>query len=116
LAKTLSNPGILLGENIALRQEGVKVLRRFFIYFTIVLVFFSGIFFLAWQQIYIMKMTYEIHQLRRSLKELSFKNIKLKFEISSLSSLSRVEKEATESLNLRPPAFDQVKIIEEKGK
>ena len=116
MAKTLSGPGIFLGENLALRQEGVKVLRKFFIYFTIVLVFFSGIFFLAWQQIYIIKITYEIHQLRRSFKELSFANKKLKFGISSLSSLSRVEKEATGSLNLKTPAFDQVKIMEKKGK
>ena len=111
MAKTFSNTTVFLGGNIILKQEGVKKLRKFFIYFLIVLVFFSGIFFLVWEEIYIMKLTYEIHHLGRNLKELNFKNKKLKFEISNLSSLSRVEKEAARRLNLKTPEPEQVKVL-----
>ena len=111
MAKTLSNTSVFLGGNIVLRQEGIKKLRRFFIYLLTVLVFFSGIFFIVWEEIYIMKLTYEIHQLRRNLKELNFNNKKLKFEISTLSSLSRIEKEAVSILNLKSPESEQVKVI-----
>ena len=109
MAKTFSNATVFLGGNIILKQEGVKKLRKFFIYLLIVLVFFSGIFFLVWEEIYIMKLTYEIHQLGRNLKELNLKNKKLKFEISNLSSFSRVEKEAASRLNLKKPEPEQVK-------
>lgn len=111
MAKTLSNTSVFLGGNIVLKQEGVKKLRRFFIYLIIVLIFFSGIFFLVWEEIYIIRLTYEIHQLGRNLKELNFKNKKLKFEISTLSSLSRVEKEAASNLSLKTPAPEQVKVL-----
>ena len=111
MAKTFSNATVFLGGNIILKQEGVKKLRKFFIYLLIVLVFFSGIFFLVWEEIYIMKLTYEIHQLGRNLKELNLKNKKLKFEISNLSSFSRVEKEAASRLNLKTPEPEQVKVL-----
>ena len=111
MAKTFSNTSVFLGGNIILKQEGVKKLRKFFIYLLIVLVFFSGIFFLVWEEIYIMKLTYEIHQLGRNLKELNLKNKKLKFEISNLSSFSRVEKEAASRLNLKTPEPEQVKVL-----
>ena len=58
-----------------------------------------------------MKLTYEIHHLGRSLKELNLKNKKLKFEISNLSSFSRVEKEAASRLNLKTPEPEQVKVL-----
>jgi len=38
-------------------------------------------------------------------------NKKLKFEISTLSSLSRIEKEAVSILNLKSPESEQVKVI-----
>ncbi len=111
MAKTFSNATVFWGGNIILKQEGVKKLRKFFTYLLIVLVFFSGIFFLVWEEIYIMKLTYEIHQLGRNLKELNLKNKKLKFEISNLSSLSRVENEAASKLNLKTPQPEQVKVL-----
>lgn len=112
MAKTLTSAGVFVGEKFTIRKEGIKKLRRFFIYLSIVLIFFSGIFFIAWQEIYIMKMTYEIQQLRLSLKELTLRNKKLKFKISSLSSLSRIENEATKNLKLKTPTADQFRVIE----
>jgi len=94
VGKTFSNADGFFVENLMLRQESVKKLRGFFIYLLIILIFFSGIFFMAWQEI--------------------VKNKKLKLEISALSSLSRVEREAVENLKLKVPTFEQVRIIEKK--
>ena len=112
MAKTLTSTGVFLGEKFTLRQEGIKKLKRFFIYLSVILIFFSGIFFIAWQEIYIMKMTYEIQQSRLSLKELTLRNKKLKYKISALSSLNRIESEATKKLSLKTPKSDQVRVIE----
>ncbi|MBI5182223.1 MAG: cell division protein FtsL [Nitrospirae bacterium] len=65
----------------------------------------------VWQRVMIVELGYEIERLRQQRTELSRKNAELLTEVSSLSSLPRIEKIALSNLNMKRPEKGSVIIV-----
>ena len=86
-----------------------KELRRW-VEFGIVIV--AVVLFAAWQNFELIQHGYRIEDLRKEHEIEKSKNQHLRLDIESLTSPKRVERIATEKLNLVVPSQDQVIVIE----
>jgi cell division protein FtsL len=86
-----------------------KELRRW-VGFGIVIV--AVVLFAAWQNFELIQHGYRIEDLRKEHEIEKSKNQHLRLDIESLTSPKRVERIATEKLNLVVPSQDQVIVIE----
>jgi cell division protein FtsL len=75
--------------------------------------FVFGVLFYIWQQVQIVKLSYEIEDLKEIKKELSNVNRNLKLEVSSLKSLARIEKKAKTELGFELPRKGQILLAKE---
>ncbi|MEK6682165.1 MAG: cell division protein FtsL [Nitrospirota bacterium] len=65
----------------------------------------------VWQRVMIVELGYEIERLRQERTELTRKNAELLTEVSSLTSLTRIEKIALSNLNMKRPEKGAVIIV-----
>lgn len=65
----------------------------------------------VWQRVMIVELGYEIERLRQERTELTHKNAELLTEVSSLTSLTRIEKIALSNLNMKRPEKGAVIIV-----
>ena len=80
-------------------------------YFLIAFFFFSGLVVIIWQQVYIIRISYEIQKLEETHRDLTRLNKGLRLQLLSLGRLERIEQVAEENLGLLPPEHNQMVIV-----
>lgn len=75
----------------------------------------SLLFLYAWQHMQVVKLSYEVQDLRVQKRGLTNDYYYLKYKLHEVNGLSRVERTAREQLGMETPKSDQVVILEEGG-
>lgn len=81
----------------------------FFILFLVFLI--SGSLFYVWSRIQVIQVGYEISNALKEERALSEANKRIRLEIATLKSYTRIEKIAVEELGMGKPKPDQVIVI-----
>jgi cell division protein FtsL len=98
------------GEDSKARPKGIKL--NFLILFTLLMLFFiAGSLFYVWSRIQVIQLGYEISNALKEKRVLTEANKKLRLEIATLKSYSRIEKLAEEELRMAKPRPEQVIVI-----
>jgi cell division protein FtsL len=98
------------GEDSKARPKGIKL--NFLILFTLLMLFFiAGSLFYVWSRIQVIQLGYEISNALKEKRVLTEANKKLRLEIATLKSYSRIEKLAAEELRMAKPRPEQVIVI-----
>jgi len=98
------------GEDSKARPKGIKL--NFLILFTLLMLFFiAGSLFYVWSRIQVIQRGYEISNALKEKRVLTEANKKLRLEIATLKSYSRIEKFAAEELRMAKPRPEQVIVI-----
>jgi cell division protein FtsL len=98
------------GEDSKVRRKGIKL--NLLILFTLLMFFFiGGSLFYVWSRIQVIQRGYEISNALKVERTLTETNKKLRLEIATLKSYSRIEKLALEELRMAKPKPEQVIVI-----
>lgn len=98
------------GEDSRSGRKGIKL--NVLILFTLLTLFFTGgALFYVWSRIQVIQLGYEISNALKGERGLTEANKKLRLEIATLKSCSRIEKFATEELRMAKPKPEQVIVI-----
>ena len=97
-------------------QGGSKTKSSFrkstLLHFTILILFLvGGSLFYVWSRIQVIQFGYEISSALKAGRELSESSKKLRLEIATLKSYTRIEKIAVEDLKMAKPNPDKVIVI-----
>jgi cell division protein FtsL len=113
MSKTMSKNGNLIlwtGEDSKVRPKGIKL--NLLILFTLLMLFFiGGSLFYVWSRIKVIQLGYEISNALKEERVLTEANKKLRLEIATLKSYTRIEKLAVEKLRMAKPKPEQVIVI-----
>jgi cell division protein FtsL len=92
------------------RPKRIKL--NLLILFTLLMFFFiGGSLFYVWSRIQVIQLGYEISNAMKGERTLTEANKKLRLEIATLKSFSRIEKLALEELKMAKPKPEQVIVI-----
>lgn len=98
------------GEDSKVKSKGIKL--NLLILFTLLMFFFiGGSLFYVWSRIQVIQRGYEISNALKEERTLTETNKKLRLEIATLKSYSRIEKLALEELRMAKPKPEQVIVI-----
>jgi cell division protein FtsL len=98
------------GEDSKAKSKGIKL--NFLFLFTVVMLFvIIGSLFYVWSRIQVIQLGYEISNAMKEERVLTEVNKKLRVEIATLKSYSRIEKLAEEELRMAKPKPEQVIVI-----
>lgn len=95
------------------REKDLSKLKKMGVFLLLGSFFVFGVLFYIWQQVQIVKLRYEIEDLKEIKKELLNVNKNLKLEVSSLKSLARIEKKAKTELGFELPRKGQILLAKE---
>jgi cell division protein FtsL len=113
MSKTMSKNGnriLWTGEDSKVRPKGIKL--NLLILFTLLMLFFiGGSLFYVWSRIKVIQLGYEISNALKEERVLTEANKKLRLEIATLKSYTRIEKLAVEELRMAKPKPEQVIVI-----
>ena len=113
MAKNLNKNGdriLWTGEDSKVRPKGIKL--NLLVLFTLLLLFFiGGSLFYVWTRIQVIQLGYEISNTLKEERALTEANKKLRLEIATLKSYTRIEKLAVEDLKMAKPKPEQVIVI-----
>jgi cell division protein FtsL len=113
MAKNLNKNGdriLWTEEDSKVRPKGIKL--NLLILFTLLLFFFiGGSLFYVWTRIQVIQLGYEISNVLKEERALTEANKKLRVEIATLKSYTRIEKLAVEDLKMTKPKPEQVIVI-----
>jgi cell division protein FtsL len=113
MAKIVNRNGdriLWTGEGFKSRPKGTKL--NLLIFFTLLILFFiGGSLFYVWSRIQVIQLGYEISNVLKEERALIEANKKLRLEIATLKSYSRIEKFAVEELRMAKPKPEQVIVI-----
>jgi cell division protein FtsL len=113
MSKTMSKNGnriLWTGEDSKVRPKGIKL--NLLILFTLFMLFFiGGSLFYVWSRIKVIQLGYEISNALKEERVLTEANKKLRLEIATLKSYTRIEKLAVEELRMAKPKPEQVIVI-----
>ena len=113
MAKNLNKNGdriLWTGEDSKVRPKGIKL--NLLILFTLLMLFFiGGSLFYVWTRIQVIQFGYEISNTLKEERALTEANKKLRLEIATLKSYTRIEKLAVEDLKMAKPKPEQVIVI-----
>jgi cell division protein FtsL len=98
------------GENSKGKPKGIT-LRLIPLFAAFLLFFIGGSLFYVWSRIQVLQLGYEISNALKEEKALTETNKKLRLEIATLKSYSRIEKLAVEELGMTKPKPEQVIVI-----
>jgi cell division protein FtsL len=98
------------GENYKAKPKGIK-LHLILLFAAFLLFFIAGSLFYVWSRIQVLQLGYEISSALKEEKALTETNKKLRLEIATLKSYSRIEKLAVEELGMTKPKPEQVIVI-----
>ncbi|HJT25130.1 MAG TPA: cell division protein FtsL [bacterium] len=71
------------------------------------------LFFYVWQHMQVVKLGYEVQELKMEKQQLTNQYYYLKYRMYDVNSLSRVEKVAREQLGMVTPRTDQIVILDD---
>lgn len=71
------------------------------------------LFFYVWQHMQVVKLGYEVQELKMEKQQLTNQYYYLKYQMYDVNSLTRVEKVARENLGMVTPRTDQIVILED---
>jgi cell division protein FtsL len=98
------------GEDSKVRPKGIKL--NLLILFTLLMLFFvGGSLFYVWSRIQVIQLGYEISNTLKEERTLTETNKKLRLEIATLKSYTRIERFALEELRMAKPKPEQVIVI-----
>ena len=113
MAKNLNKNGdriLWTGEDSKVRPKGIKL--NLLVLFTLLMLFFiGGSLFYVWTRIQVIQLGYEISNTLKEERALTEANKKLRLEIATLKSYTRIEKLAVEDLKMAKPKPEQVIVI-----
>jgi cell division protein FtsL len=113
MSKALDKNGdriLWTGEDSKVRPKGIKL--NLLILFTLLMLFFvGGSLFYVWSRIQVIQLGYEISNTLKEERTLTETNKKLRLEIATLKSYTRIEKFALEELRMAKPKPEQVIVI-----
>ena len=92
------------------RPKRIK-LNRLFLFAFLMLFFVGGSLFYVWSRIQVIRLGYEISSALKEERALTEANKRLRLEIATLKSYSRIEKFAVEELRMAKPKPEQVIVI-----
>ena len=85
--------------------------NRILFFFILLLFLISGSLFYVWSRIQVIQLGYEISNSLKEERALAESNKRLRLEIATLKSYTRIEKFAVEELRMTKPKPDQVIVI-----
>ena len=85
--------------------------NRILFFFILLLFLISGSLFYVWSRIQVIQLGYEISNALKEERALAESNKRLRLEIATLKSYTRIEKFAVEELRMTKPKPDQVIVI-----
>ncbi len=113
MLKTMNQNGdriLWTGEDSRGRSKGIKL--KFLILLTPLMLFFiGGSLFYVWSRIQVIQLGYEISNALKEERTLIEANKKLRLEIATLKSYTRIEKLAVGELRMAKPKPEQVIVI-----
>ena len=112
MSKIVSRNGdriLWTGEGFKSRPKGRRL--NLLILFTLLIFFIGGSLFYVWSRIQVIQLGYEISDALKEERALIEANKKLRLEIATLKSYSRIEKFAMEELRMAKPKPEQVIVI-----
>jgi len=71
------------------------------------------LFLYVWQHMQVVKLGYEVQELKQQKMQLTNDYYYLKYKLGDVNSMARVEKVAREQLNMETPRTDQVVILDD---
>lgn len=98
------------GENPRALSKGIRW-DIFILLILLILMAIGGALFYVWSRIQVIQLGYKISNALKDERELKETNKKLRLEIATLKSYSRIEKYAVEELRMAKPNPEQVVII-----
>ena len=98
------------GEGSKTRPKGIK-LNILMLFALLMFFFIGGSLFYVWSRIQVIQLGYEISNAIKEERVLTEANKKLRVEIATLKSYSRIEKLALEELRMAKPKPEQVIVI-----
>jgi cell division protein FtsL len=113
MAKTMKgNSGRILWTKESAKTPLIPGKFNLLLLFTLLLLFFVGAsLFYVWSRIQVIRLGYEISNALKEERALVEANKRLRLEIATLKSYSRIEKVAVEELKMVKPQPDQVIVI-----
>ena len=88
-----------------------KSSNRIFLLLILLLFLIAGSLFYVWSRIQVIQLGYEISNALKEERALAELNKRLRLEIATLKSYTRIEKFAVEELRMTKPKPDQVIVI-----
>ena len=88
-----------------------KSANRIFFFVLFLLFLIGGSLFYVWSRIQVIQLGYEVSNALKAERALAEANKRLRVEIATLKSYSRIEKLAVEELRMAKPKPDQVIVI-----
>ena len=88
-----------------------KSVNRIFLFVLFLLLLIGGSLFYVWSRIQVIQLGYDISNALKAERTLVEANKRLRVEIATLKSYTRIEKLAVEELRMAKPKPDQVIVI-----
>ena len=98
------------GEDSKARPKGIK-LNLLVLFILLMLFSIGGSLFYVWSRIQVFQLGYEISNALKEERTLTEANKKLRLEIATLKSYTRIERLAVEELRMAKPKPEQVIVI-----
>lgn len=102
---------MLWTERGAKRKGGGSLLRRFLFFGLLLSLLVGASLFYVWTRIQVIQLGYEMSKALKENRELTEANKRMRLEVATLKSLSRIERIAIEELRMVKPKPDQVIVI-----
>jgi cell division protein FtsL len=113
MSKTVNKNGdriLWTEEDSKARPKGIK-LNLLVLFILLMLFFIGGSLFYVWSRIQVFQLGYEISNALKEERTLTEANKKLRLEIATLKSYTRIERLAVEELRMAKPKPEQVIVI-----
>ncbi len=108
---TNKEPSVLWTEKSSKKKSSRTTLQTVFWSSLFLLLVIGGSLFYVWSRIQVIHLGYEISRTLKEGKALTEANKRLRVEVATLKSYSRIEKIAVEELKMGKPKPDQVIVI-----
>ena len=115
MARTISQSGdriLWMEEGWKAKAKPIRIKANLFAFFILFMLFLTGAsLFYVWSRIEVIQFGYEISHALKEERVLVGTNKRLRLEIATLKSYTRIEKIAVEELRMIKPRPDQVIVI-----
>jgi cell division protein FtsL len=98
-------------EELQMAKTMTRSTNRIFFFILLLLFLIGGSLFYVWSRIQVIQLGYEISNALKEERALAESNKRLRLEIATLKSYTRIEKFAVEELRMTKPKPDQVIVI-----